>query len=65
MKNLVATAAFVGLLMTGSAYAAQTTLNDQQMDTVIAGMSRPLCVPGDPDFPNCYGMDGDIAAWTS
>jgi hypothetical protein len=37
MKNLMTTAAFVGLLMTGTAYAAQTTLSDQQMDTVTAG----------------------------
>jgi hypothetical protein len=39
MKNLMATAAFVGLLTTGTAYAAQTTLSDQQMDTVTAGAS--------------------------
>jgi hypothetical protein len=39
MKNLMTTAAFVGLLMTGTAYAAQTTLSDQQMDTVTAGAS--------------------------
>jgi hypothetical protein len=37
MKNLIATAAAVGLLMTGTAYAAQTTLSDQQMDAVTAG----------------------------
>jgi hypothetical protein len=37
MKNLMAIAAFVGLLTTGTAYAAQTTLSDQQMDTVTAG----------------------------
>ena len=37
MKNLMATAAVVGLVMTGTAYAAQTTLSDQQMDTVTAG----------------------------
>ena len=37
MKNLMATAAVVGLLMTGTAYAAQTPLTDQQMDTVTAG----------------------------
>jgi hypothetical protein len=39
MKNIIATAAVVGLLMTGTAYAAQTTLSDQQMDTVTAGSS--------------------------
>jgi hypothetical protein len=39
MKNLVATAAVAGLLMSGTAYAAQTTLSDQQMDTVTAGAS--------------------------
>ena len=37
MKNLMATAAVVGLLMTGTSYAAQTTLSDKQMDTVTAG----------------------------
>jgi hypothetical protein len=64
MKNLIATAAVVGFLMTGTVYGAQTTLNDQQMDTVIAGTSLPFCTRADPDWPNCYGMDGDIAAWT-
>jgi hypothetical protein len=39
MKNLMATAAVVGLLMTGTAYAAQTTLSYQQMDTVTAGFT--------------------------
>jgi hypothetical protein len=39
MKNLIATAAVVGFLMTGTAYAAQTTLSDQQMDTVTAGFA--------------------------
>jgi len=38
MKNLIATAAFASLLMAGSAYAAQTTLSDQQMDTITAGV---------------------------
>ena len=65
MKNFIETAVFVSLLMTGSAYAAQTTLNDQQINTVIAGTSLPFCTRADPDWPNCYGMDGDIAAWTS
>ena len=37
MKNLMAIAAVVGLVMTGTAYAAQTTPSDQQMDTVTAG----------------------------
>jgi hypothetical protein len=42
MKTLFTTAAFVGLLITGTAYAAQTTLSDQQMDTVTAGVA-PGC----------------------
>ena len=42
MKYLMATAAFVGLLMTGTAYAAVTTMSDQQMDTVTAGICN-LC----------------------
>jgi len=46
MKNLMATAAFTGLLMTGTAYAAQTTLSDQQMDTVTAGCCAISFNPG-------------------
>ena len=57
MKNLMATAAVVGLLMTGTSYAAQTTLSDKQMDTVTAGTYTMPCdktcvvihVP--PNFP--------------
>ena len=39
MKTLVAAAAVVGCLMTGTAYAAET-LSDQQMDTVTAGLAN-------------------------
>jgi hypothetical protein len=46
MKNLMATAAFAGLLMTGTAYAAQTTLSDQQMDTVTAGLTMKDVLDG-------------------
>jgi len=50
MKTLIATAAFVGLLMTGTAYAAHT-LNDAQMDTVTAGVQViPNNLVGNPIF---------------
>ena len=36
MKRILATAAIVGLVVTGTSYAAEP-LTDQQMDTVTAG----------------------------
>jgi len=69
MKNLMATAAVVGLLMTGTAYAAQTTLSDQQMDTVTAGMTCNSNNSGCSTYiapnlgPHISGPIGCVTCW--